>query len=78
MHALVAVDQPNITTWNGRRDVTDGMLANLEVVGVQRIIEHLLVQLVNQQRWLDDHTGQHRLLPSPTLWSVQRAWQCHY
>jgi hypothetical protein len=37
---------------------------------LQRIIEHLLVQLVNQQRWLDDHTGQHRLLPLPTLWSV--------
>ena len=33
MHALVAVDQPNITTWNSRRDVTDGMPANLEVVG---------------------------------------------
>jgi hypothetical protein len=33
MHALVAVDQPNITTWNGRRDVTDGMPADLEVVG---------------------------------------------
>ena len=32
MHALVAVDQPNITAWNGR-DVTDGMPANLEVVG---------------------------------------------
>ena len=33
MHALVAVDQPNITAWNGRRDVTDGMPANLEVAG---------------------------------------------
>jgi hypothetical protein len=40
------------------------------LLALQRIIEHSLVQLVNQQRWLDGHTGQHRLLPSPTLWSV--------
>ena len=33
MHALVAVDQPDITAWNGRRDVTDGTPANLGVVG---------------------------------------------